>query len=128
MTHDTGRSKRHLSTPFRHAAAWLGTTLMLVAATDLRAAEIYAEHWDGGVSTAGWSANSGQGDLLPNAVVGQPPPAGRVDETAETACRPSIDQRLIRLPAACHRRSDLPSPLKSAAPRYVQPEPTAVSP
>lgn len=73
MTHDTGRSKRHLSTPFRPAAAWLGTALMLVAATDLRAAEIYAEHWDGGVSTAGWSANSGQGELLPNAVVGQPP-------------------------------------------------------
>lgn len=81
MTADTRRATRPLPPPIRRAAASLATPLCAALAaaglagpsTPARAAEIYAEHWDGGASTAGWLANTGQGALVPNAVVGQPP-------------------------------------------------------
>lgn len=57
----------------RQAAAWLSTTLLAAAAAPAQAAAVYAEHWDGGLSTQGWYANSGQAAVSPNAVVGQPP-------------------------------------------------------
>ncbi len=67
-------SEPHASTTqARHAAAWLFATLLAAAAGPSQAAAVYAEHWDGGLSTQGWYANSGQADVLPNAVVGQPP-------------------------------------------------------
>jgi hypothetical protein len=65
----------------RAPAAWLCRTLLAAgsaallagAAAPARAAAVYAEHWDDGLSTAGWQRNTPVMQLVASAVDGLPP-------------------------------------------------------
>lgn len=59
--------------PWRSRLAAASAALLAATAVPAQAAAVYAEHWDGGLSTGGWLGNTPVASVLASAEVGLPP-------------------------------------------------------